>query len=261
MSKTDYDVHNLYLRGNYGSANIVGLDKHSTVDVIVCITTCNFDDTYIMTANVLPLYKKFIKKGQSIIEPHSFISRSHESYSFALKIEHDAAKKADVAEFLFRNDIRIPGYLRTCGIGSFVMSRMIDWGKTVRPNALVKPIALTPPDPEDKAARVRRKNFFLKHGFECKFDQPTEQTGWATAKSLGQLTAAVNDEKMQKLESATLELSPQITELLDLRSRGRAFREAMESLQQRVKKLSYQRNIFILLTALAYLVILVQFMA
>jgi hypothetical protein len=261
MSKTDYDVYNLYLRGNYDSANAVGMDKNSAVDVLMSVSTSNFDNSYIMTVNILPLYRKIVKKGQTLIEPHTFINRSYESYSFALKIEHDPGKNAEVAEFLMHSDIRIPGYLRSCGLGSFVISRMIDWGKTIQPNALVKPIALTLPDPEDKTARVRRKNFFLKHGFACTFEQATEQTGWATAKSLAQLKSSVNDAKIQKLESTTHEFAVQITELIDLRSRSRSFRDAVDTLQRRNKQLSDQRNIFILVVAFAFIVILVQFMA
>ena len=106
-----------------------------------------------------------------------------------------------LARFATKVDVMLSSNLRGCGVGSYVFSKLIEWGKIIAPTYAVESLKLGFVDAETDEAKQTRNNFYSQLGFELVFkNDPTEKVGWARAASMSTLHTHVNKDKIRVLD-------------------------------------------------------------
>ncbi len=112
--------------------------------------------------------------------------------TFDLEINHDLKEAS-----FFHWDIILPDELKNCGIGSYMVAKLIEWGKEVAPGYKVKDIKLSVVDAQTVEERDLRNAFYEKQGFELDFkNDSNKRGGYARASHVGALTPYYNTSKI-----------------------------------------------------------------
>lgn len=117
---------------------------------------------------------------------------------FDLKLVHAGYEEA---RFATKQDILLPSNLQGRGIGSYIMSELIDWGVSLKPYYRVVPLRLGSADAMTDEARERRNGFYKSLNFDFDFRcDPEERTGYCCAETLAQLNPRKNTDKIKVLD-------------------------------------------------------------
>jgi len=83
------------------------------------------------------------------------------------------------------------------GIGTYLISRVIEWLKENYPSYNVCPISLSPVDAESPENRARRNAFYKNRGFEMAFTDEHQKSGHCLVKTVRRLNSKEN--KLQEV--------------------------------------------------------------
>lgn len=113
---------------------------------------------------------------------------------FDLRLVHAGYNEA---RFAGAADIVIPRELQGRGIGSYVMSALIEWGTIRRPYYCVMPLPLGINDARTNEDRDSRNGFYRRLNFDMDFrGDPEERRGCCCAETLAQLRPYWNPKKI-----------------------------------------------------------------
>lgn len=114
---------------------------------------------------------------------------------FDLALFHDVARPR--AKFASRSDIFLSPAFQNCGVGSYMLSKLITWGAGRAPQYPVDSLHLSGTDAKGDNERDLRNHAYRRAGFELRFpDSPEEREGRAYASSLSVLMPGFNPDKI-----------------------------------------------------------------
>lgn len=151
-------------------------------------------------------------------------------------------KGSEKAKFATKTDIYLPEGLRGFGIGTYIMSNLIQWGANKKPDYPVERLRLSHFDAKIDEDRDLRNSFYEKLGFYLEFDNEERREGIATTENLSQLTPRKNFNKIERISLAD-DVCSKSRENIELKRRLDGQKEWIVECKNRNYNLKKQRNI------------------
>jgi len=205
-------------------------------------STYKSDDFKAMKIQFFPLYKERIINEDRYLDGFSCYKPSIYD-EFDIKINHFKQSAS-----FFSEDIILPEEARNCGIGTYLISRLITWGmENKASNYRVNSLRLGLGDAFDDNRRDLRNSFYEKIGFKLKFPNDSEyRSGNASASTLAQLKPNYNEKKIEVLDPLKIIRSREMDYIYlqrDCKRQLSTIHEYIDDLSNMRKKLRQQKII------------------
>jgi len=143
---------------------------------------------------LIPLNQVTPATPRNIVSKHQ---KPHQSLTFDLCLDHHLKS----AQFATKRDVLFPDDFRSCGLGAYVFSKLIEWGQKHAPGYPFQKLSLSAVDAETEEDKKRRNDFYKSFGFELDFsNDPEEKNGSCKSKLLSSLSVKkINKSKITKI--------------------------------------------------------------
>lgn len=164
------------------------------------------------TADGSRLLIELIPLNQVVPGPRKIVSKYKkldQRLTFDLRLDHQLKG----ARFATARDVLLPLDFRSCGLGAYVFSKLIEWGKAHSPRYMFQKLSLSAVDAETDVDKQRRNRFYKSFGFKLDFSQdPEERCGSCQSDFLSSLTTRpINNNKVFRI----LDLNEHFAEMAD----------------------------------------------
>lgn len=169
-------------------------NQEEMIEVLVAFTVYKTNE-YInisrMEVQVFPLYStNKIGDNMFVNNINNWNPSKYETFDLEINHEYKRAK-------FFNEDIILPKEIQNTGIGCYIISKLITWGKDNALNYNIKNIKLSFVDAKTNKERDLRNTFYGRQGFELVFyDDDQRCYGAAKANNFDQLTPYYNKDKI-----------------------------------------------------------------
>jgi hypothetical protein len=168
--------------------------------------------------------------------PRNIVSRYpklRQSLTFDLSLDHHLKS----ARFATKRDVLFPDDFRSCGLGTYVFSKLIEWGQKHATEYHFQKLSLSSVDAETEEDKKRRNDFYESFGFELDFsDDPEKKCGSCKSKLLSSLNVKkINQSKIMKFVA----LDDLFTEMAD---RNDKLGKVLAEKEQNISNLTKQRD-------------------
>jgi len=183
-----------------------------------------------LTVELIPLKHVTPVADRQLI---SLCEKQAPKLTFDLQLDHGSR----IAKFATSRHVTLPDKFQSSGLGTYVFSKLIEWGQQIAPDYSVAKLLLSSVDAKTEKSKKTRNGFYESFKFHLDFTHdPEEKNGSCSAKNLRSLAVRkLNPKKVTK----TVALHETY---IDIGARQLELDKTIASLQGDILNLKEQRN-------------------